>query len=479
MIPVILAGGTGSRLWPLSRKDFPKQLMPVLGGEYSLLQETVRRVMKHLGMHNPIVVTNEKYRFIIASQLQAIGVEPARIVLEPVGRSTAPAAAVGALLALQQEENPDVLLLPADHYIQDVQSFLDCISKAVEFAENSGMVTFGVVPDKPETGYGYIKRDAVVPKSSGEGYFIDRFVEKPDLEQAKEYLASGDYYWNSGMFLFKADAYLQELGRFEPDMVRCCRDSVDRACEDLDFLRLDAETFARCPENSIDYAVMEKTSKGVVVPLDCGWSDVGAWSSLYEVRDKDDNENVSVGDVLLEDSTKCYMHSSERLIAGVGLENIAVVESKDAVLVSRLDRVQDVKKIFTRLKKDGRCEYESHTKVFRPWGNYESIDEGDRYQVKRIIVYPGQTLSLQKHYHRAEHWIVVKGTAVVTRAEEEMILTEDQSTYIPLCAVHRLHNPGKVNLELIEVQTGSYLGEDDIVRMEDLYGRLDDGASNG
>ena len=472
MIPVILAGGTGSRLWPLSRKNFPKQLMPVLGGEYSLLQETVRRVMLLPEMGNPIVVTNEKYRFIIASQLQAIAVEPERIVLEPMGRSTAPAAAIGSMLALQSGGNPDVLLLPSDHYIHDVDPFLSCLSMAAEYTEDAGLVTFGIVPDKPETGYGYIKRDSAVPEGSGQGFFIDSFVEKPDLARAEEYIASGDYYWNSGMFLFKAEAYLQEVEKFEPEMIHCCRGAVDRAREDLDFLRLDKDSFERCPEDSIDYAVMEKTSKGIVVPLDCGWSDVGAWSSLYDVRDKDESANVSIGDVLLEDSTNCYVHSSERLVAGVGLENIAVVESKDAVLVSRLDRVQDVKKIFSRLKKEGRSEYESHTKVYRPWGNYESIDEGERYQVKRIIVSPGQTLSLQKHYHRAEHWIVVKGTAVVTRDDEEMVLTEDQSTYIPLSAVHRLHNPGKVDLELIEVQTGSYLGEDDIVRLEDLYGRL-------
>ncbi|ACS78633.1 mannose-1-phosphate guanylyltransferase/mannose-6-phosphate isomerase [Maridesulfovibrio salexigens] len=472
MIPVILAGGTGSRLWPLSRKNFPKQLMPVLGSEYSLLQETVRRVMRLPEMGRPVVVTNEKYRFIIASQLQAIGVEPESIVLEPVGRSTAPAAAIGSLLALQSGGNPDVLLLPADHYVQNVESFLACLSMASGFTENSGLVTFGIVPDKPETGYGYIKRDAGVPDSSGEGFFIDSFVEKPDLARAEEYVASGNYYWNSGMFLFKAETYLKELDKFEPEMVRCCKGAIDKAHEDLDFLRLDKDSFARCPEDSIDYAVMEKTSKGIVVPLDCGWSDVGSWSSLYEVRDKDESSNVSIGDVMLEDSTNCYMHSSERLVAGVGLDNIAVVESKDAVLVSRLDKVQDVKKIFSRLKKDGRNEYESHTKVYRPWGNYESIGKGDRYQVKRIIVFPGQTLSLQKHYHRAEHWVVVKGTAVVTRDDEEMVLTEDQSTYIPLCSVHRLHNPGKVDLELIEVQTGSYLGEDDIERMEDLYGRM-------
>ncbi|WP_319776830.1 mannose-1-phosphate guanylyltransferase/mannose-6-phosphate isomerase [Maridesulfovibrio sp.] len=471
MIPVILAGGTGSRLWPLSRKNFPKQLMPVLGGEFSLLQETVKRVRKLPEVQSMVVVTNEKYRFIVASQLQAIGVDSARIVLEPMGRSTAPAAAVGAILAQREGGDQNVLLLPADHHIHNVESFLASISGATKYTEDGGLVTLGIVPDNPETGYGYIKRGVAVPDSMGQGYFIDHFVEKPDSERACEYVSSGDYYWNSGMFLFKAESYLQELEKFEPEMVNCCRSAVEKACVDLDFLRLDKDEFERCPEDSIDYAVMEKTLKGIVVPLDCGWSDVGSWSSLYEVRDKDSRQNVRIGDVILEDSNNCYFHSSGRLVAGVGLDNIAVVESKDAVLVIPLDRVQDVKKIFSRLKTESRREYESHTKVYRPWGNYESIDDGERYQVKRIIVYPGQSLSLQKHFHRAEHWIVVKGTAVVTHDEEEMVLTEDQSTYIPLGSVHRLKNPGKVDLELIEVQTGSYLGEDDIVRLEDVYGR--------
>ncbi|SDK79177.1 mannose-1-phosphate guanylyltransferase (GDP) [Maridesulfovibrio ferrireducens] len=472
MIPVILAGGTGSRLWPLSRKDFPKQLMPVLGGRLSLLQATVDRVMKIPGVENPIIVTNEKYRFIIASQLQELGYDPGRIVLEPMGKNTAPAVAVSAVLALQNSDDADLLILPADHYIEDVDAFLESISSAREFIGDSGLVAFGVVPDKPETGYGYIKRnnDTAVGKSVA-GFIIDHFVEKPDLARATEYVSSGSYYWNSGMFMFNAKVFLQELGKFEPEMVACCRQAVEKAKDDLDFLRLDHDAFSRCREDSIDYALMEKTSKGIVVPLECGWSDVGCWSSLYEIKSRDENGNVSIGDVVLEGATDCYVHSSSRLVAGLGIDNLAIVESQDAVLVSRLDQVQDVKKIVCFLKGSGRKEYESHCKVFRPWGNYESIDTGDRYQVKRIIVYPGQTLSLQKHYHRAEHWIVVKGTAIVTRGDSEMFLTEDQSTYIPLCAVHRLSNPGKVDLELIEVQTGSYLGEDDILRLDDIYGR--------
>ena len=471
MIPVILAGGSGSRLWPLSRKNFPKQLQPVLDGSLSLLQATVKRVMKIPDAENPIIVTNEKYRFIIASQLQEIGCDPRRIVLEPVGKNTAPAAAVSALLSLQDSAYAELLVLPADHYIADVEAFLKSVSRAREFTEDSSLVTFGVVPDKPETGYGYIKRnnDIKVGKFKS-GFVIDNFVEKPDLATATEYVSSGLYYWNSGMFMFKAEAFLQELGKHEPEMVDCCREAVEKAKNDLDFLRLDA-AFCHCPEESIDYALMEKTSKGVVVPLECGWSDVGVWSSLYEIGDKDQNGNVCIGDVHVEGSQGCYVHSSSRLVVGLGVDNLAIVESQDAVLVSSLDQVQDVKKVVSFLKSAGRKEYESHCKVYRPWGNYESIDSGDRYQVKRIIVYPGQTLSLQKHYHRAEHWIVVRGTAIVTRGNEEMFLTEDQSSYIPLCSVHRLKNPGKVDLEMIEVQTGSYLGEDDIVRLDDVYGR--------
>lgn len=471
MIPVILAGGAGSRLWPLSRKDFPKQLLPVLGSRFSLLQATVDRVMQIPGVESPIIVTNEKYRFIIASQLQELGCDPGRIVLEPEAKNTAPATAVSAFLALQDSAAAELLVLPADHYIADVESFLGSVSEARELSEASSLVTFGVVPDKPETGYGYIKGNNDVKVGElGTAFAIDAFVEKPDLATAAEYVESGRYYWNSGMFMFKAEAFLEELSKYEPEMVDCCRKAVEDAKNDLDFLRLDA-AFIDCPAESIDYALMEKTSRGVVVPLECGWSDVGVWSSLHEVGSQDDSGNVFIGDVHMEESRNCYAHSSSRLVVGLGVDNLAIVESQDAVLVSSLDRVQDVKKVVSFLKKAGRKEYETHCKVYRPWGNYESIDSGDRYQVKRIIVYPGQTLSLQKHYHRAEHWVVVKGTAIVTRGDEEMVLTEDQSSYIPLSAVHRLKNPGKVDLELIEVQTGSYLGEDDIVRLDDVYGR--------
>lgn len=453
------------------KKNFPKQLMPVLGGEHSLLQDTLLRVMEIPDIEAPVIMTNESHRFIIASQLQEIGIEPRLLVLEPVGRSTAPAAAVASLLAMQSGKDQDILLLPADHYIRDVDTFLKCMACAADFIHDPAMVTFGIVPDKAETGYGYIKRNTLIPGRLCQGFTIDNFVEKPDAERAAAYIASGEYYWNSGMFMFRAEFFIRELEKYGPEILSCCREAVDKSREDLDFLRLDADAFSRCPENSVDYVVMEKTDRGVVVPLECGWNDVGSWSSLYDVRQKDRNGNVCIGDVVLEDSKGCYIHSTNRLVAGLGLEDITVVESKDALLVSRLDRVQDVKNIYAFLKRSGRREHETHCKVYRPWGNYETIDEGDRYQVKRIIVYPGQSLSLQKHYHRAEHWVVVKGTALVSKDGEEIILTEDQSTYIPLSSVHRLKNPGKVNLELIEVQTGSYLGEDDIVRFDDVYGR--------
>jgi mannose-1-phosphate guanylyltransferase/mannose-6-phosphate isomerase len=443
--------------------------MPLLGGDASLFQTTVNRLDVVDGCSSPLVICNEVHRFMIASQLQELGIEPLRIILESSGRNTAPAVAVAALEALSHEDDPVLLVLPADHVIKDQDVFAHAMLTGASRAKKGDLVTFGIVPDKAATGFGYIR--CVKDGRDVDVFPIAEFVEKPDRQTAEVYVNSGNFLWNSGMFMFRARVYLDQLGFFEPDIVESCRKAFDQARRDLDFLRLNPASFDVCPSDSIDYAVMEKTKNGVVVPLDAGWSDVGSWSALHGVREKDEHDNVCIGDVISHDTTHCYLHSSNRLVATVGLENHCVVETKDAVLVSPLDRVQEVKKIVERLAAQGREEALSHCKVFRPWGNYEGIDLGGRYQVKRITVYPGQVLSLQKHFHRSEHWIVVKGTALVTRGEEEIMLVEDQSTYIPLGTIHRLENPGKVNLELIEIQTGSYLGEDDIVRLEDIYGR--------
>lgn len=465
--PVILSGGSGTRLWPVSRKLFPKQLMPMAGGELSLFQATVGRLDAIAEVNAPVVVCNEEHRFMIASQMQELGREPQGIILEPVGRNTAPAVGVAALGV--EELDPLLLVLPADHHITDAEALARAVEAGLPLALDGHLVTFGIVPSSPETGYGYIRTGSACGDSGA--MQVERFVEKPDAPTAEKYLADGGYLWNSGMFLFKASAYLSELERLAPEMLEGCRAARRKGAEDLDFFRLDKDAFAACPADSVDYAVMEKTDKGAVVPLSCGWSDVGSWAALREVRGKDEGGNVSVGDVVVEDVSDCYLHSTGRLIAGLGLNGMAIIETKDAVLAAPLERVQDVKKMVGRLEEQGRDITQTHCRVYRPWGNYEGIDLGGRYQVKRITVYPGQQLSLQKHFHRAEHWVVVSGTAKVTRGEEEILLTEDQSTYIPLGTVHRLENPGKVDLELIEVQTGSYLGEDDIVRLSDVYGR--------
>ncbi|MGD9610680.1 MAG: mannose-1-phosphate guanylyltransferase/mannose-6-phosphate isomerase [Desulfovibrionaceae bacterium] len=476
LVPVILSGGSGTRLWPLSRRLFPKQLMPILGGQETLIQATVARLAGKPDIAGPLVVTGEPYRFMVASQLQETGVTPSAIILEPFGRNTAPAVTLAALTALRDHDDPELLVLPADHFIRDPQAFLDTVETGRALSGQGLLVTFGIVPDHPETGYGYIRRQpepfAAVPAA----YPVAEFVEKPDLDTARGYLADGNHLWNSGMFLFRADAVLRELEALAPDIVAACRKALAGGWPDLEFLRLSPEDFAPCRSESFDYAVMEKTDKAAVVPLECGWSDIGSWSALHEVREKDANGNVCVGDVLADDCTGSYLHATSRLVAGLGLENMVIVETKDAVFAAPRDRVQDVKRVVDTLKQNGRQEAQTHCKVFRPWGHYEGVDHGLRYQVKRIVVYPGQTLSLQKHYHRAEHWVVVRGTALVTRGQEEVLLTEDQSMYIPLGTVHRLHNPGKVNLELIEIQTGSYLDEDDIVRFDDVYGRHDAGA---
>ncbi|MCF6252568.1 MAG: mannose-1-phosphate guanylyltransferase/mannose-6-phosphate isomerase, partial [Methylococcaceae bacterium] len=441
--PVILSGGAGTRPWPLSRAEYPKQLLP-LHGELTMLQETLSRLSGVANLTDPLVVCNEAHRFLVAEQMRNLGIETGSIILEPCGRNTAPAVAVAALQALSGGDDPVLLVLPADHLIQQVEVFQRVLETGLVLAEAEKLVTFGIVPDKPETGYGYIKAGevlgvkgeglkALIPDSSHfTPYVVERFVEKPDLATAQAYLESGDYYWNSGMFMFKASRFLAELETFAPQMLTACRAAQSAMQPDLDFLRLDADLFAACPGDSIDYAVMEKTADAVVLPLDAGWNDIGAWSALWEVGAQDESGNVIRGDVLSEQVHNCYLYAGSRLIAGVGLENLVVVETADAVLVADKDRVQDVKAIVAQLKTQQRSEALLHKCVSRPWGTYECIDAGERFQVKRIRVHPGARLSLQMHYHRAEHWVVVKGTARVTCGEEIVILSENQSTYIPL-----------------------------------------------
>jgi mannose-1-phosphate guanylyltransferase/mannose-6-phosphate isomerase len=471
LLPVVLSGGSGTRLWPLSRELYPKQLLPLVG-ERSMLQETVARLSGVAGQLAPIVVCNESHRFMVAEQLRGFGVAPQAIVLEPMGRNTAPAVAVAALIAVEQargqaDPDPVLLVLPADHVIRDVAIFQSAIQVGAAAAASGKLVTFGVVPDRAETGYGYIRR----APGDGPAFAVAQFVEKPDASTAERYVASGEYYWNSGMFMFRASVYLAELKRHAPAMLAACETTVAAAARDLDFTRLPANEFSACPSDSIDYAVMEKTTAAVVVPLAAGWSDVGSWSALQDALPTDERGNVITGDVLVEGSTGCYLHSTSRLIGAVGLKDVVVVETKDAVLVAPRDKVQDVKQLVAQLKAQGRYETSLHREVYRPWGYYDSIDNGERFQVKRLVVKPGASMSLQLHHHRAEHWIVVSGTARITRGEDVFLLGENESTFIPMGAKHRIENPGKVMLHMIEVQSGSYLGEDDIVRFEDVYGR--------
>jgi len=466
--PVIMAGGSGSRLWPLSRSLYPKQFL-ALTGKQTMLQETVQRLVE-LEVACPLVICNEEHRFIVAEQLREIN-KTGSIILEPVGRNTAPAIALASevLNNLDQENDPLLLVLAADHVIQDQTAFTYAVNQAIPLAEQGKLVTFGIVPTEAHTGYGYIKRGESVGNS--DGYNVNKFVEKPDEQTASHYLESGEYYWNSGIFLFKASRYLQELQKYRPDIFDACKKSLENTTQDNDFIRLDSEAFSVCPDESIDYAVMEKTQDAVVVPLDAGWNDIGAWSALWEVNDKDENGNTTSGDSILQDTSNSLIHGSERLVTTIGLDNIVIVDTKDALLVACKDKVQDVKKIVEKLKKEKRPEFKIHREVYRPWGKYDSIDNGERYQVKRITVKPGEKLSIQMHHHRAEHWVVVSGTAKVTNGDKTFLLTENESTYIPIGVTHALENPGKLPLEMIEVQSGSYLGEDDIVRFEDLYGR--------
>jgi mannose-1-phosphate guanylyltransferase/mannose-6-phosphate isomerase len=470
LTPVILSGGAGTRLWPLSRELYPKQLL-ALTGERTMIQQTALR-LEGLAAAAPVVVCNEAHRFLVAEQLRQVGIEPQAIVLEPMGRNTAPAIALAAHAALKAagakaDADPLLLVLPADHVIRDVPAFHKAVHAALGAAQQGQLVTFGIVPTIPETGYGYIQRGP----ASGSVYRIARFVEKPSAALAGDFLASGDYYWNSGMFLFGARRYLEELERLAPAIARTCAAAFAGAKADLDFTRIDKHLFEACPADSIDYAVMEKTATAVVVPLAAGWSDVGSWAALHEASEADGHGNVSRGDVICEDSEGCFLYSESRLVSAVGLKNHVVVETKDAVLVAPRSRVQDVKKLVFRLKEQGRYEHSLHREVFRPWGSYDSIESGPRFQVKRLKVKPGAVLSLQLHHHRAEHWIVVSGTARITRGDEVFLLEENQSTYIPIGTRHRIENPGKIPLHIIEVQSGSYLGEDDIVRLEDHYGR--------
>src|SRR5579862_1465593 len=469
LTPVILSGGAGTRLWPLSRELYPKQLL-ALTGTRTMLQQTATR-LEGLGAAAPVIVCNEAHRFLVAEQLRQLKLEPCAIVLEPAGRNTAPAIALAAHAALKgvsaSDPDPVLLVLPADHVIRDVPAFQRAVRQALPAAEQGQLVTFGIVPTAAETGYGYIQRGA----ASGALNRIARFVEKPDPARAAEFVKSGDYYWNSGMFMFGARRYLAELARFAPEIARVCEAAFASARADLEFTRITPEAFANCTSDSIDYAVMEKTADAVVVPLAAGWSDVGSWAALAEATEGDAHGNVTHGDVISEDSAGNYLYSESRLVSAVGLKDHVVVETKDAVLVAPKTRVQDVKKLVSQLKEQGRYEHSLHLEVFRPWGSYDSLESGPRFQVKRLKVKPGAALSLQLHHQRAEHWIVVAGTARVTRGDEVFLLEENQSTYIPIGVRHRIENPGMIPLEIFEVQSGSYLGEDDIVRFEDVYGR--------
>jgi mannose-1-phosphate guanylyltransferase/mannose-6-phosphate isomerase len=467
--PVILSGGSGTRLWPMSRTLYPKQLLSLLGQD-SLLQQTVHRVADRQGFASPLLVANEEHRFIIAEQLREIAAVPRALLLEPVGRNTAPAACIAALALTEAEPDPLMLLMPSDHTIGDLAAFADAVERAATAARAGALVSFGITPQRAETGYGYIQRGSELDGAKGV-FAVAEFVEKPGPEQAQAYVASSEHSWNSGIFLFPARVYLDELERLRPDMVAACRNALATAQRDSDFIRLGREAFAGCDSDSIDYAVMEHTRRAAVVPVSMGWSDVGSWDALWEMGDKDQHGNSIEGNVVAEDARNCYLRSEAGLVAAIGIEDLVVVSTADAVMVAPRNRTQDVKKLVARLVKDRRDEADALPTVHRPWGTFTSLHNGHRVQVKHIMVKPGGKLSLQMHHHRAEHWVVVQGTARIRRGDQEMMLSEDQSTYIPIGTAHRLENPGKIPLHLIEVQSGSYLGEDDIVRLEDSYGR--------
>lgn len=470
--PVVLSGGSGTRLWPLSREHYPKQLL-ALAGERTMLQQTALRLDGLSGVESPVLVCNEEHRFLVAEQLREIGKAPANIILEPAGRNTAPALTLAAMYLAERDPQAVMLVMPADHVIYDIKAFQSAVTAAARAADEGYLATFGIVPTKPETGYGYIRQGEPLAGYASLRH-VAAFVEKPDADTAAKYLASGEYLWNSGMFVLRADIWLEELARKRTDILRACETAYTQGRQDGEFYRVNGEAFQACPSDSIDYAVMEKTDRAAMVSLDAGWSDIGAWAAIWETETRDHQGNVIQGDVLTHNTSNALLISKHRLVTAVGLQDVIVVETPDAVLVAHKDSSQDVKEIVNRLKQDKRSEHLMHRRVYRPWGSYEGIDAGERFQVKRLIVNPGAAISLQLHHHRAEHWVVVKGTAKVTRGDEVVLLGENQSTYIPVGMKHRLENPGNIPLEIIEVQSGGYLGEDDIVRFEDRYNRHKD-----
>ncbi|WP_169718822.1 mannose-1-phosphate guanylyltransferase/mannose-6-phosphate isomerase [Thalassospira mesophila] len=472
IIPIILSGGSGSRLWPLSRKSYPKQFLSLVSAEETMIQATLVRGVQ-ISSHCPIVICNEDHRFLAAEQIREANVSNADILLEPLSHNTAPAITLAALHALSHEASPDPILLvmPADHFISDARKFAAYIEEGTKAANAGKIVCFGIQPVYPETGYGYIQKGAALTSIADNTFDVKAFTEKPDQDVAESYIRSDEFCWNSGIFMFKASVFIDELTKYEPELVETCRTSLEQATTDLDFIRIDAESFAKVKDISIDYALMERTQNAAVIPMNIEWSDIGSWSALWQLKDQCPNGNVCVGDVITDQVSNSYIHSTSRLVTAVGVQDVVIVETKDAVMVAAKDKVQDVKNIVAKLKEQNRREQNDHREVYRPWGKYDSVDQGARYQVKRITVKPGEKLSVQMHHHRAEHWIVVSGTAKVTIGEKTILLGENQSTYIPLGEVHALENPGKIPLELIEVQSGSYLGEDDIVRFEDRYGR--------
>lgn len=464
LLPVIMAGGSGSRLWPLSRSLYPKQFIS-LTSKKTMLQETIAR-LKNIEHQPPLLICNEEHRFIVAEQLRQENFKHSGIILEPVGRNTGPAIALAAIKAMQNGDDPLLLVLAADHVIQDHVAFTKSIEKAIEPAKQGALITFGIIPTTPETGYGYIKKGHLINEFA---FQVERFVEKPDLNTAEQYIASNQYLWNSGMFLFKASCYVNELKKHAPEILSSCELALQNSLSDLDFTRINSEIFEACPEDSIDYAVMEKADNVLVVPMDAGWSDVGSFSSLWEVSPKDQQSNVIIGDVLTENTKNSYVYSQSKLVSTVGVDNLVIIETKDAVLVANKDNVQDVKSIVNQLKQAGRSECEQHREAYRPWGTHDEIAQGERFHVKHLKVKPGEKTALQMHYHRAEHWVVVQGTAKVINGDKSYILSENESTYIPIGSPHQIENPGKIDLHLIEVRSGTYLEEDDIVRLKE-YG---------
>ncbi|HEE0104253.1 mannose-1-phosphate guanylyltransferase/mannose-6-phosphate isomerase [Citrobacter freundii] len=469
LLPVIMAGGTGSRLWPMSREQYPKQFLR-LYGQRSMLQETVLR-LDDVDAREPVVICNQEHRFLVAEQLRQINKLSHNIILEPVGRNTAPAIALAALSAIENGDDPILLVLAADHIINNKQAFHQAIKSALKFALQGRLVTFGIVPTGAETGYGYIHRGQEETLGENIAYQVSRFVEKPNKETAESYIASGEYYWNSGMFMFRAKKYLEELEKFRPDILESCKAAIS-GCKDSDeFIKIDRDLFIACPDESVDYAVMEKTTDAVVVGLDADWSDVGSWSALWDVSAKDKKGNVLTGDTFLHNANNCYINTDEKLVAAIGVDNLVIINTKDAVLVVDKDQVQDVKKVVEYLKANHRSEYKRHREIYRPWGRCDVVVQTERFNVNRITVKPGAAFSMQMHHHRTEHWVVLSGTGEVTIKDQKFLLTENQSTFIPIGAQHRLENPGKIPLELLEIQSGSYLGDDDIIRIKDQYGR--------